>query len=174
MDARVVRTRRSLQESLFALARERPLEELTVADIVQRAGVNRSSFYQHYADKDTLLADAIDTAVEQAGTFLPETITAPDGPPPRRGGALLARGRRGADALNLLAELLRRRGRRRPRLLGRLPPLVTDARAAGVLRLELLVVERGELRRERREPPLRRRRHRVPKSRLRGGEAAVV
>ena len=60
MDARVVRTRRSLQESLFALARERPLEELTVADIVQRAGVNRSSFYQHYADKDTLLADAID------------------------------------------------------------------------------------------------------------------
>lgn len=80
MDARVVRTRRSLQESLFALARERPLEELTVADIVQRAGVNRSSFYQHYADKDTLLADATDTAVEQAGTFLPETITAPDGP----------------------------------------------------------------------------------------------
>ncbi|MGQ3010591.1 TetR/AcrR family transcriptional regulator, partial [Microbacterium aurantiacum] len=80
MDVRVERTRRSLQEALFDLARDRPLEEVTVADIVQRAGVNRSSFYQHYADKETLLADALDTAVDDAGTFLPETITAPDGP----------------------------------------------------------------------------------------------
>lgn len=80
MDVRIERTRRSLQEALFDLARDRPLEELTVADIAQRAGVNRSSFYQHYADKETLLADALDTAVERAGAFLPETITAPDGP----------------------------------------------------------------------------------------------
>lgn len=80
MDLRVERTRHSLQDALFDLARERPLEELTVADIAHRAGVNRSSFYQHYSDKDTLLADALDTAVEQAGTFLPEEITAPDGP----------------------------------------------------------------------------------------------
>ena len=60
MDPRIARTRQSLQAALFELARERGLDEITVADIAERAGVNRSSFYQHYSDKDTLLADAID------------------------------------------------------------------------------------------------------------------
>ncbi|MBT2499276.1 TetR/AcrR family transcriptional regulator [Agromyces sp. ISL-38] len=85
MDVRIERTRRALQEALFALARERPLEELTIADIVTRAGVNRSSFYQHYSDKETLLADALDAAVEQAGAALaelPELAEPPAGPPP--------------------------------------------------------------------------------------------
>ena len=71
MDPRIARTRRSLQEALFELARERGLDEISVADIAERAGVNRSSFYQHYSDKDTLLADAIDAVVEEAGTAIP-------------------------------------------------------------------------------------------------------
>src|SRR5690606_15118949 len=71
VDPRIARTRRSLQEALFELARERGLDEISVADIAERAGVNRSSFYQHYSDKDTLLADAIDAVVEEAGTAIP-------------------------------------------------------------------------------------------------------
>lgn len=71
MDPRIARTRRSLQEALFDLARERDLDEISVADIAERAGVNRSSFYQHYSDKDTLLADAIDAVVEEAGADIP-------------------------------------------------------------------------------------------------------
>lgn len=71
VDPRIARTRRSLQEALFELARERGLDEISVADIAERAGVNRSSFYQHYSDKDTLLADAIDAVVEQAGAAIP-------------------------------------------------------------------------------------------------------
>lgn len=71
VDPRIARTRRSLQEALFELARERPLDEISVADIAERAGVNRSSFYQHYSDKDTLLADAIDAVVEEAGASIP-------------------------------------------------------------------------------------------------------
>lgn len=71
MDPRIARTRRSLQEALFELARERELDEISVADIAERAGVNRSSFYQHYSDKDTLLADAIDAVVEEAGAEIP-------------------------------------------------------------------------------------------------------
>lgn len=81
MDVRVERTRRALQEALFALARERPLDELTIADIVERAGVNRSSFYQHYSDKETLLADALDATAEAAGAALPELIEPPYEPP---------------------------------------------------------------------------------------------
>lgn len=81
MDPRIARTRRSLQEALFELARERDLDEIAVADIAERAGVNRSSFYQHYADKDTLLADALDAVVEEAGAELPELIEITAEPP---------------------------------------------------------------------------------------------
>ncbi|MEZ5190283.1 MAG: helix-turn-helix domain-containing protein [Schumannella sp.] len=67
MDPRIARTRRSLQEALLELARERELDDISVGDVAERAGVNRSSFYQHYADKETLLADALDSAAEGRG-----------------------------------------------------------------------------------------------------------
>ncbi|MFT4235075.1 MAG: TetR/AcrR family transcriptional regulator [Microbacterium sp.] len=70
MDARVVRTRASLQQALLDLALERRLDEITVNDIVERAGVNRSSFYQHYGDKELLLADAL----EQMILDMPATV----------------------------------------------------------------------------------------------------
>lgn len=80
MDPRAARTRASLQDALLALARERSLDELTVGDIVQRAGVNRSSFYQHYGDKETLLADALEQALDEVAEPL---RSAPrDGAPP--------------------------------------------------------------------------------------------
>lgn len=72
MDPRIARTRQSLQAALFELARERDLDDISIADIAERAGVNRSSFYQHYSDKDTLLADAIDAVAEDSGADLPE------------------------------------------------------------------------------------------------------
>jgi AcrR family transcriptional regulator len=81
VDPRIARTRQSLQEALFELARERELDDISVADIAERAGVNRSSFYQHYADKDTLLADAIDAAVETAEAGLPIPIVLTPDPP---------------------------------------------------------------------------------------------
>ncbi|MGO4103400.1 TetR/AcrR family transcriptional regulator [Leifsonia sp. YAF41] len=71
MDVRVERTRRSLQQALLALAQEHPPGDITIAGIVERAGVNRSSFYQHYSDKETLLADALDMVESEAGAMVP-------------------------------------------------------------------------------------------------------
>ncbi|TQO19316.1 TetR family transcriptional regulator [Rhodoglobus vestalii] len=82
MDERVERTRRSLQQALFALTQERPLDEVTVGDIVERAGVNRSSFYQHFADKETLLAFAIESAADDAGVELVNLDPQSTEPPP--------------------------------------------------------------------------------------------
>ncbi|QYH36885.1 TetR/AcrR family transcriptional regulator [Salinibacterium sp. M195] len=82
MDVRVERTRRSLQQALFALTQERPFDEVTVSDIVERAGVNRSSFYQHYADKETLLAFAIEAAADDAGVQLVDLDPQSSEPPP--------------------------------------------------------------------------------------------
>ncbi|HVX08905.1 TetR/AcrR family transcriptional regulator [Humibacter sp.] len=81
MDARIARTRTSLQQALLELARERTLDEITVADIADRAGVNRSSFYQHYSDKDMLLADALDAGVEETGARLAMLSGPVSGPP---------------------------------------------------------------------------------------------
>lgn len=66
VDPRIARTRCSLQDALFALAKERGIDQVTVSDIADRAGVNRSTFYQHYADKETLLADALDLVADRA------------------------------------------------------------------------------------------------------------
>lgn len=66
MDPRIARTRTLLQDALLSLARERDLDEIAVADIADRATINRSTFYQHYADKDTLLADALDEQARRA------------------------------------------------------------------------------------------------------------
>ncbi|GAA1214332.1 TetR/AcrR family transcriptional regulator [Rhodoglobus aureus] len=82
MDARVERTRRSLQQALFALSQERPFDEVTVGEIAERAGVNRSSFYQHYTDKETLLAFAIEAAADDAGVQLAELDPQSAEPPP--------------------------------------------------------------------------------------------
>lgn len=73
MDPRVARSRTQLQDALMALAREFRLDEITVADITAKAGVNRSTFYQHYADKETLLAHALQEAVDAMATDLLDT-----------------------------------------------------------------------------------------------------
>jgi AcrR family transcriptional regulator len=81
MDPRIARTRRSLQDALLELARERGLDDISVADVAERAGVIRSSFYQHYADKETLLADALDAVAEEAGADLPTLVETTPEPP---------------------------------------------------------------------------------------------
>lgn len=54
-DRRVRYTRTVLQQSLLELLRERPIERITVKEICERADVNRSTFYVHYASPKELL-----------------------------------------------------------------------------------------------------------------------
>ena len=81
MDPRVERTKRRLQESLFELAHERGLEDIAVSDIAERAGVNRSTFYQHYNDKETVLADALDRIAAAEGARIDAPLVLAAGPP---------------------------------------------------------------------------------------------
>lgn len=71
MDPRVARTRASLQHAVLKLARERGLDAATVGTLTEAAGVNRSTFYQHYPDKETLLADALDAALDDVAAKNP-------------------------------------------------------------------------------------------------------
>src|ERR1700687_373218 len=58
-DRRVVRTRDLLGDALVALMHDKAFESITVQDVLDRAGVGRSTFYTHYKDKnDLFLSDA--------------------------------------------------------------------------------------------------------------------
>src|SRR3954447_6125925 len=99
VDPRVLRTRRLLQDALLSLAREQSLDSISVADVADRATVNRSTFYQHYPDTDTLLADALDAQAALVGADLTRTVPAPSGDAPPE---VLARSApRGAETVGL-------------------------------------------------------------------------
>ncbi len=59
-----MRTR--LRDAAFALAHERPVDQLTVGDLVARAGVSRQVFYQHFRDRDDAVATAFSVAFAAA------------------------------------------------------------------------------------------------------------
>ncbi len=81
MDPRIARSRAVLHEAMIALAGERSIDDITIADITARAGVNRSTFYQHFSDKGALLADALEAAADVAAGALREMGPADPGDP---------------------------------------------------------------------------------------------
>ncbi|WP_433042052.1 TetR/AcrR family transcriptional regulator [Dactylosporangium sp. CS-033363] len=58
-DPRAERVRQLLREAAFALIEERRVEQISVSDIAQRAGVSRQAFYQHFRDRDDAVATAV-------------------------------------------------------------------------------------------------------------------
>jgi AcrR family transcriptional regulator len=60
-DSRILRTRDALGDAVVALMQEKNFDEITVQDLLSRAGVGRSTFYVHYRDKqDLFLSDVED------------------------------------------------------------------------------------------------------------------
>ena len=60
LDRRVRRTRFAVQEALIGLMVEKDFDAITVADIVERADIVRSTFYMHYADKEDVLRQGVE------------------------------------------------------------------------------------------------------------------
>ena len=58
-DRRVQKTRQALLEAFFTLVLRAPYEDITVGDIVARAGVGRSTLYEHFSGKDAILAASL-------------------------------------------------------------------------------------------------------------------
>ena len=58
-DRRIQRTRALLHEALGSLIREKAYDRITVAQILDRAKVSRSTFYIHFRDKDDLLTSSM-------------------------------------------------------------------------------------------------------------------
>jgi AcrR family transcriptional regulator len=69
-DARVQRTRDLLGRALIELIVEKPINDVTVQDVLDRAQVGRSTFYLHYRDKDDLLLSQLEMFLEMMSTVL--------------------------------------------------------------------------------------------------------
>jgi AcrR family transcriptional regulator len=69
-DRRVVRTRDTLGDALVELIREKPFDEITVQQILDRAGVGRSTFYTHYRDKEDLFLSDVEDFFAMFSTML--------------------------------------------------------------------------------------------------------
>ena len=75
-DRRKRRTRNRLRQGLLELILEKPYDEITVQDILDRADVSRSAFYAHFRDKDDLLRmglpdDIVSYGLDTGESFLP-------------------------------------------------------------------------------------------------------
>lgn len=69
-DARIRRTHQSLGAALVELIREKPLDNITVQQVLDRADVGRSTFYLHFRDQHDLLLSQFEQFLEAMSTAL--------------------------------------------------------------------------------------------------------
>lgn len=69
-DERTRRTRQRLGMALVELIRDKPMDEVTVQEVLDRASVGRSTFYLHFRDKGDLLLSQFEYFLETMSTLL--------------------------------------------------------------------------------------------------------
>jgi AcrR family transcriptional regulator len=69
-DARVRRTHERLGMALMELIRDKPINAVTVQEVLDRASVGRSTFYLHFRDKNDLLLSQLERFLEIQSTAL--------------------------------------------------------------------------------------------------------
>ena len=83
-DPRAARTRARLRAALLESCAEQPLSDVRVAEVVQRAGIGRATFYLHYPGLEELAIDACADVVREGVDALHAWRGIPDpaAPPP--------------------------------------------------------------------------------------------
>lgn len=74
VDPRVKRTKKMFEDALLELLEEKEFNKITVQEITKRASLNRATFYLHYYDKNELLEQCLDSALND----LRESVKIPD------------------------------------------------------------------------------------------------
>jgi len=83
-DRRTQRTRRELSGALVDLIKEKRFDDITVQNVIDRAGVGRSTFYSHFRDKEDVFEQQWEQFIERlagqinwdkagTGSFVPVT-----------------------------------------------------------------------------------------------------
>ena len=78
MDRRVRKTRKALEEAFIALSLQKPLSQITVAELTDLADVGRGTFYLHYQDvgdlQHQLVTAQVDALIAKFAQAPPEAI----------------------------------------------------------------------------------------------------
>ncbi len=64
IDKRILKSRRALLRAMPSLLRDKPIEKITVREIAEAAGINRKTFYAHYASPADLYTDLADKVTD--------------------------------------------------------------------------------------------------------------
>ena len=67
-----IRSRKLINEALADLLTEKPLDKITVTDVVRRADINRGTFYAHYKD----IPDVVDHLIQQTFSVIRDAMIA--------------------------------------------------------------------------------------------------
>ena len=65
LDLRIRKTRRAIRSGLVKACQAKPYAHVSVTDICSASMVSRTTFYDHYTDKDALLAEVVSFLVEE-------------------------------------------------------------------------------------------------------------
>jgi AcrR family transcriptional regulator len=69
-DERIRRTHERLGSALVELIQKKPIDDVTVQEVLDRASVGRSTFYLHFRDKNDLLLSQLEKFLEAMSTAL--------------------------------------------------------------------------------------------------------
>lgn len=68
-DRRITRSKKAFRDAMVALMKERGFDGFSVNDLCERADLNRGTFYNHFKDKDDLLAQLEDEIIADLDYF---------------------------------------------------------------------------------------------------------
>ena len=63
-------TRECLTTALMQLMKEKPIDKITITELVKRSGVSRTAFYRNYSSKEDILESARDEIIKLTNEFL--------------------------------------------------------------------------------------------------------
>ena len=63
-------TRECLTTALMQLMKEKPLDKITITELVARSGVSRTAFYRNYSTKEDILVDIRNAITETSNNLL--------------------------------------------------------------------------------------------------------
>ncbi|MGI6535749.1 MAG: TetR/AcrR family transcriptional regulator [Eggerthellaceae bacterium] len=72
-DPRYLQADARIRAAFLDLFRDKDIEDITTSEIIRAAGVNRSTFYAHYADKYALLDAVEQEFLDRLETLLPDS-----------------------------------------------------------------------------------------------------
>ncbi len=80
MDPRAEYTKKIIEDAFLDLLREKSFTQITVTELVKKAGINRTTFYKHYLDVPDLLGKIEDQLLVGLKTLVSERWAATEDP----------------------------------------------------------------------------------------------